>query len=189
MTLEQQRQQAAEYGLYEVPGYSRYMVSRNGEVYSLKNNKFLKLQKSTHGYYGVNLFNNKKKKYFGVHRLVAITFIENPLKKPEVNHINGIRTDNRVENLEWVTSSENQYHSIALNGIRFTNKMREELVKRNKGKFFGENYHSKKVINTETGQVFNSQKEAAIYFGINHSTLGSMLCGRKKLTKPCKRIN
>ena len=60
------------------------------------------------GYLQINLVaaNGKRKKEL-VHRLVAITFIDNPENKPEVNHINHIRDDNRLENLEWVTHGEN----------------------------------------------------------------------------------
>lgn len=63
------------------------------------------------GYYLVSLTKDKKQKTYSVHRLIAETLIPNPEKKPFVNHKNGNRTDNRVENLEWVTSSENVLHS------------------------------------------------------------------------------
>lgn len=65
------------------------------------------------GYLKVDLVKDSKPKRFFIHRLVANSFIPNPENKPEVNHKNGIKTDNRVENLEWCTPSENSYHKYA----------------------------------------------------------------------------
>lgn len=103
-----------------IEGYEDYQVSETGEVRSLKNGKIRLLKPnldSLKRYYLVGLSKNGSVKVFLVHRLVAKTFIENPLGKKEVNHINCNQKDNRVCNLEWVTRSENIKHAIK-NGIK-----------------------------------------------------------------------
>lgn len=67
------------------------------------------------GYKCVCLYKIKSKQSFSVHRLIAIHFIENPLNKPQINHKNGIKTDNIIDNLEWVTAKENSIHSYLNN--------------------------------------------------------------------------
>ncbi len=83
-----------------------YQISSYGRVYSVKRGKFLKPQ-SDKGYLQVRLYKNKKGKFYLIHRLVATAFIPNPLHLPQVNHINEIKTENHVENLEWCTASYN----------------------------------------------------------------------------------
>lgn len=98
----------------DINGYEwMYSVSNLGNVFSHISNKKLKYWKHTCGYYIVDLYRDKKKQHYFIHRLVAIHFIENPLNKREVNHINGIKTENNITNLEWCTSSENKIHSYA----------------------------------------------------------------------------
>lgn len=79
--------------------------------------KHIAVRIGKHGYSRVSLMVNRKRKTFYVHRLVAIAFIPNPKGKREVNHINGIKADNRLENLEWCTSLENLQHAF-VNGLR-----------------------------------------------------------------------
>jgi len=99
----------------DVIGYEGlYQVSNLGRIKSLKFNKikYLSIKRTNKiGYINVVLFNNLSKKSFYIHRLIAISFIPNALNKPDVNHINGIKTDNRLCNLEWTTTKENVNHA------------------------------------------------------------------------------
>lgn len=91
--------------------YDQYIVDMYGSVFSLISNKQLKQSPDSTGYPRVNLSKNGKQTVIRIHRLVAEAFISNPENKPCVNHKNGIKSDNRVDNLEWCTYSENNQHA------------------------------------------------------------------------------
>lgn len=97
-----------------VPGFPDYEVSTNGEVYSYKTGerRQLKPALSQTGYYGLTLSNGKKLKSFQVHRLVALTFLNNPKKLEVVNHKDGSKTNNALSNLEWTSRKGNAKHYV-----------------------------------------------------------------------------
>lgn len=92
-------------GLYKVSNLGNVSSQRGGKV------RILSTRLDTKGYLAVNLSKNGKMKTHRLHRLVAIAFIANPENKLEVNHENGVKTDNRVENLSWVTGRDNIIHA------------------------------------------------------------------------------
>lgn len=99
----------------KIQGYNNYSVSNLGNVINNRTGKLLKPQKSSTGYFHVSLFLNGVVKIENTGRLVARSFIPNPQNKPCINHINCIKTDDKIENLEWVTYKENSDHA-KLNG-------------------------------------------------------------------------
>ena len=97
-----------------IKNFTKYGVNKNGVVKNLKTNKIMKQSLDRYGYYQVYLRDEIKKrtKTLLAHRLVAIAWIENPENKENVDHINRIRNDNRVENLRWCTTKENNLNRI-----------------------------------------------------------------------------
>lgn len=92
----------------DIKGYEGlYQISDQGNVFSVKRNKTLRPLINTYGYHFVNLHRDGKQIASQIHRLVAEAFIPNPDNKPQVNHINENKADNRVCNLNWMTNKEN----------------------------------------------------------------------------------
>ncbi len=152
-------------GLYEVSTLGR--CKRVARTYVSKGITF-RLQEeilkpnSFSPYYLRTLCNRGKRKTHYMHRLVAIAFLENPHGKEEINHKNGIKTDNRVENLAWVTPSENVRHSWGAGLSKVSDKQRE-VGKRN-----GESFKKPVLMFTKDGlfvKRFASTKDAHLETG------------------------
>lgn len=153
----------------------QYEVSINGVVkrvdkmqvtasgLTINKGKILKTRINNHGYLEVRLSKNDKLLTTFVHILLAKAFIPNPFNKPEVNHLNGIKSDNRIENLEWCTRMENMQHASRMGLLKRTYKQ---------------------VIDNCTGRTYISSYEAAIDLKIEHTTLKNYLNGNR-INKTC----
>lgn len=112
----------------DIQGYEGcYQISNLGRIKSLKNpkEKILKNNKTSRGYLEARLSSNGKIRHFSIHRLVAENFISNTNNLPEVNHIDGNKLNNNMENLEWITRSKNNLHAYRTKLRKVTQKQRE----------------------------------------------------------------
>lgn len=156
-----------------IMGYERrYMISTFGRVKSLASNCILR-QYDRKGYPHVGLFKDAKHTRVKVHRLVAIAFIPNPENKPFVNHKDGTRDNNHVDNLEWVTNQENIKHGMGLKGYELTPARKAALVNINK-------IVSNPVYCPEDNLTFESARAAARHYGIDRHTIKRNLDKNKK---------
>lgn len=162
-------------------GYPNYEVSNLGRVKSLNyhrenKEKCMKTTLDSNGYHVVGLCHNGNKIVKKVHRLVAEAFIPNPENKPQIDHINTIRTDNRVENLRWCTGCENQQNPISI-------KHQSESKKGEKCYWWGRTgkKHCKSIpivqlsMKGEFIKCWAGRREAERETGINHSSIGAVL--------------
>ena len=133
-----------------IKNYENYLIDIEGNIYNTTTNKPLKGSISEHGYKYYRLSKDGKKKMFYAHRLVAEMFLSNPNNFTIVNHIDGNKLNNNVNNLEWVSCSENINHA-------YNTKLRNDKYK------VGQYDKNGLLINT-----FESELEAFRKTGINH---------------------
>lgn len=166
------RYQVSTYG--RVRSVPRYVSNHTGEL--LVKGKVLSQRTNKKGYMCIDIVRNDGKRcYYGVHRLVALTFLQNPLNKPQVNHIDGNKVNNHIDNLEWCTNSENEKHAFRMGLNKVSG--RAGKPKRRVAKI---------DLNTgETLGVYESIAEAAKENGIASSSNISLCCkktyGRKTI--------
>lgn len=143
-----------------------YQVSDQGKVRGLKRGHLLRPNRKRAGYMQVALSRDGICKFIDVHRLVALTFLPNPEKKPQVNHKNGRKDDNRLCNLEWTTNSENQRHRFDVLGHSGNT--------------------ARPVICLETKREYPSAKAAAADIGCDRSSVSMCCLG---INKTCKKFH
>lgn len=151
-----------------VVGYEKlYEISNLGRIKSLKyrggkGQKILSTY-NVHGYKRVRLFDGTTVRSTGVHRIVAEAFLDNPSSKQFVNHKDGNKSNNRLDNLEWVTGSENVAHAFRILHVKRAGGVKKRAVK-----------------NIDTGKIYGSIREAAKKTGHNRTSIISCCKGRYK---------
>jgi hypothetical protein len=157
----------------QIKDFHDYLITLDGKVFSMISMKFLSPNNDGRGYMSVELYNNGISKRRLIHRLVAEAYLPNIKKKEQVNHINGIKSDNCLLNLEWNTSSENNKHAFRT-GLRFVDDKRRQMGHDLKER------RKKLVIDLETGIYYYSMQEAAESVNLHFKVLSAMLTGRRK---------
>jgi len=163
--------------LNEINGYencSKYKIYENGDIYNKKGKK-LKLSVDTKGYKYLDIRQqNGKNKCPKIHRLIAEAFLENLENKPQINHIDGNKLNNSIENLEWCTQEENRKHAIKLG-------LKDEI-----------NYYIVQLsLNNEYIATFRTATEALKSLGKKHSggNIGRVIRGNRKTAYGYKWIS
>jgi alpha-N-acetylglucosamine transferase len=168
-------------GYYEISNHgnvrsiNRFLINKNGiELYFKSKN--LRPAINRDGYLQVGLSKNSKTNSYCIHHLEGIAFISNPENKPTINHIDGIKTNNYIDNLEWATKSEQAIHSLKYKLRTMPNAWI--------GKFGSKHCASKKVDQYTKADIFiithDSIIEASKITNTNKSSIGFVCKGKKK---------
>jgi hypothetical protein len=151
-----------------------YHISNHGRVKSHKGGKERILKPGLSGrpgrYWAINICINGKNKMHYIHRLVALTFLSNPDNKPQVNHIDGNKLNNHIDNLEWVTASENLQHAW---DTGLNESMRLATIQAN----------SKPVVDIVTGKKYDSLTKACEDISEPYNTHALRLSKKSKLQR------
>lgn len=143
---------------------NNYLINKEGKVYSLYTNKFIKPTKSKSGYLYITFNDNKK---IRLHRLIALAFIPNPNNYLEINHIDGNKENNNINNLEWCSREQNRKHAIKLGLLKCKENVKQKFMRKdvtkekclelqNKGY---KKYQIAKILNCSTTTIWKRFKE------------------------------
>lgn len=181
-----------------IEGYPRYSVSNKGRVRNNLTGHLMKGGLNPDGYHVVHLtYAPCKSDNVRIHRLVGVAFIPNPDNKPQINHIDGVKTNNTVENLEWVTNLENSLHSwnvlgrtvsketcarISIAKSKPSDEARKNLsaAAKRRNMTYERNPKAKAVECVETGKVYLSMREAGESVGTEGNQISNTVNGRQK---------
>lgn len=152
-------------GAYEVSSFGNVRSYQNFGYELKKEPKILRQTINSYGYPSVMLCKKGKRRYRAVHRLVAETFIKPENLSLQVDHINGVKTDNRVSNLEWVTPRENTLRSVRLGLKPRGEKHGNSKLKQKEVEIIRDLY--------QTGK--HSQRKLGAFFGVSHWTIGRIV--------------
>lgn len=162
-----------------------YEVSTFGNVRNKVTGKIKNPSDNGHGYKSVSFWRNNKGKLFYLHRLVATAFIDNPDNKPEVHHIDSDRSNNKLDNLQWVTSKENNNfpeHIKAMQSNENWAKQRQKSMAKAREKAVVLNSYKARFIKDGIALEFNSLAEGARELGIDKGNATRVANGKQAHT-------
>ena len=147
-----------------------FMITKEGKIFNDKTKRYLKPQKNKNGYLKVRVNIEGKKMSFSIHREVAKAFIPNPENKPQVNHIDGNKGNNCVDNLEWCTNQENVNHAMRnglwKNNLKASQESNEKRKKpvvgigpNNEKKYFSSVSNAEKEFGRHVSDVLKGKRE------------------------------
>ena len=148
----------------KIEGFEKYEVSNLGRVRNIESGRTLKPRPNKEGYLRHCLYKNNKKKELSLHRIIATAFIDNPGKKPQVNHIDENKTNNDLSNLEWCTERENAIHGTRMK--RIAEKLSKKVIQLD--------------LNDNVLNEFESMNQAERETGIDESSISRCCNGERK---------